>query len=93
MTNYNGPGYLRNFRDSTYRIRNMLRYCAYQIVCPNRTIGMGERSDGPPIEEFREVIDCYGLDAVYPASDTYKLMARLLDEIMEHPESSYSKVG
>jgi hypothetical protein len=77
-----------------------LRDCAhlkrirkYQIVCPNRTIGMGEHSDSTPIEEFHEVVDRCVPEAVYPASDTYRLMARLLDKIIERPEPSYSNSG
>jgi hypothetical protein len=82
----NTPGYLRNLGVGTYWIRNVLGDCAhlkrtrkYKVVCPNWMIGMGERSDNPPIEELQEVADCWSLDAVHPASETYKLMVGLLD--------------
>jgi hypothetical protein len=100
ITNDNDPGYLRNLTDSIYQIRNLVRNSAhlkrirkYKIVCPNRIIGMGERRNDPLIEELREVADRWDAVAVHPASDIYKLMAGLLDEIMEPPESSYSNSG
>jgi hypothetical protein len=56
-------------------------------------IGMGERSDDPPIEELQAVANRLGPDAVHPACETYKLMAGLLDEVMERPVYSYLNSG
>jgi hypothetical protein len=60
---------------------------------PTERLAWGSASYSPPIEEFHEVVDRCVPEAVYTASDTYRLMARLLDKIMERPEPSYSNSG
>jgi hypothetical protein len=98
--NYNEKSYLGDLGNSVFRVRDHLREAAYnkrvrrfRVLCPNRFIGMGERSDDPSLDELRVTATRWGADPVHPGEDAYVMMADGLSAEMEKSPTIYTNSG
>ncbi len=98
--NYNEASYLGELGNAVFRIREHLREAAYnkrvwrfRVLCPNRFIGMGERSDDPSLDELRVTVTRRGADPVHPGEDTNVMMADSLSAEMEKSPTIYTNSG
>jgi hypothetical protein len=95
--NYGAPGYLPRLGDAIHSLRDNIRESLYtrrvqnfQVLCPNRMVGVGQRLQEPMDEEAAKSAALWGRDPVHPTGAAYRCMAELLEQDICNPEAKYT---
>jgi hypothetical protein len=78
-TNYKTSAYLPSLGDAVHALRDNIRDSLYtkhvqnfRVLCPNRMVGVGQRSQVPSDEEAARTAALWGADPVHPSAAAYR---------------------
>jgi hypothetical protein len=95
-TNYKTAAYLPSLGDAVHSLRDNIRDSLYtkhvqnfRVLCPNRMVGVGQRSQVPTDEEAARMAALWGADPVHPSAAAYRCMAEHLEKDMLNTDARY----
>ncbi len=95
--NYHTVGFLPRLGDAIASLRDSIRDALFvkkvpnfQVLCPNRMIGVGQRRQEPSDEEAAKAAALWGSDPVHPTSAAYRLIAESLEEDLRDEDARYT---
>ncbi len=96
-TNYRTPGYLPALGDALHALRDNIRDSLYtrqtpnfRVLCPNRMVGVGQRSQVPSDEEAARTAALWGANPVHPSAADYRCMPEHLEKDILNSEARYT---
>jgi hypothetical protein len=96
-TNYRTPGYLPTLGDAVHALRDNIRDSLYtrhtpnfRVLCPNRMVGVGQRSQVPSDEEAARTAALWGANPVHPSAADYRCMPEHLEKDILNSEARYT---
>jgi hypothetical protein len=92
-TNYKTAAYLPSLGDAVHALRDSLytkHVQNFRVLCPNRMVGVGQRSQVPSDEEAARTAALWGADPVHPSAAAYRCMAEQLEKDMLNAEARYT---
>jgi hypothetical protein len=99
-TNYRSPGYLPALGDAVHALRDSIRDSLFtrrtqnfRVLCPNKMIGVGQRSQAPSDEEAARTAAMWGSNPVHPSAAAYRCMAEHLEKDVLNIEARYTNPG
>jgi hypothetical protein len=93
-TNNRLLGYLPSLGDAVHALRDNIRDSLYtpnfRALCPNRLVGIGQRSQVPSDEEAARTAAMWGSNPVHPSAAAYRCMAEHLEKDILNTEARYT---
>jgi hypothetical protein len=80
---------LTKFRDSLFTRRKQ----NFRVLCPNKMVGVGQRSQVPSDEEAARTAAMWGSNPVHPSAAAYRCMAENLEKDVLNNEARYTNPG
>jgi hypothetical protein len=98
--NYRSPGYLPALGDAVHALWDNIRDSLYtkrmqnfRVLCPNKMVGVGQRSQEPSDEEVARTAAMWGSNPVHPSAAAYRCMAENLEKDVLNIEARYTNLG
>ncbi len=95
--NYHTVGFLPLLGDAIASLRDSIRDALFvkkiqnfQVLCPNRMIGVGQRRQEPSDEQAAKAAALWGSDPVHPTSAAYRVIAESIEEDLSDNGARYT---